>query len=146
MPLFKSLSNAATSLWNFGKKNYNRLDNWTGGRMTKMLKAGAKHAITYGLSQLPVVGPMAGATAAYLMNSKKKDPEDANDYIMKKAQKYAQRPKTNDITAWFKYGNAVDKEKKKKMGDIRYFGKVEKSNANATAKPAQTDPSKMMLH
>ena len=35
------------------------------------------------------------------------------------------------------------------MGDIRYFGKVEKSNASskpAPTKPAQADPSKMMVH
>ena len=148
MPIFKALSNAASSLWDFGKRQYNRADKWSGGRIGKMIKAGAKHAITYGLSQVPVAGPMLGATAAYLMNSKHKD-DDPNDYILKKAIKYSERPKTNDIRQWIKYAQHQDKEKKKKMGDIRYFGKVEKSNASskpAPTKPAQADPSKMMQH
>ena len=148
MPIFKALSNAASGLWDFGKRQYNRADKWTGGRLTKMIKAGAKHAITYGLSQLPVVGPLAGATAAYLMNSKKKDPEDANDYIMNKAKKYSERPKTNDIRQWIMYSQHLDKEKKKQKGDIRSYGKVNnaKSTTKVPAKPPQTDPSKMMQH
>ena len=148
MPIFKALSNAASGLWDFGKRNYNKLDKWTGGRMTKMIKAGAKHAITYGLSQVPVAGPMLGATAAYLMNQKHKD-DDPNDYILKKAMKYSQRPKTNDITTWFKYGHHMDKEKKKQLEGktIRHAQhSIPPPQPKAATKPAQTDPSKMMQH